>query len=471
MSNKISNQEVERRVQQDGNFFEDIVRMMLNMTPASYSRFDQSYRGGTQGNPVERTITLIGNAWRSYELSSPYEITTNTRLRFQATIVEEGKAHALCVGFSDHADTAKRCFMYGGTDFLRWAEKAPKGDLDLSYSKMVNLAFGREARQSSTQYYLLGDSNKAVDGFLDPYWKNDNTELNSITQTRSETNPWWEVELDQVTLLSEVVIHKRKDKYNDIANNISVSVYKDGDNVIVFEGSDIVDEGEVIKVNMNVEGQRVRVTLTEEGVLSLAEVIVLGSTPKSISSVYDVSLGDMLNEGIKFGAPVWNGLKVNLALDKPIAEDRSSYSVDLGQSHVMTDVIAHVSSHEVRVIIEDESGSSVYEKTVPIDQRNANGFIHVVLKPNTVGDKLLIETTTPTSSDLIVDQIQVIGNAEAVSEESQFYHAQPAVNYIILIQDVDSAEIHGKSIFEEIGIYEAEQNSMDSSKVVVSLFT
>ena len=42
---------------------------------------------------------------------------------------------------------------------------------------------------------------------------------------------------------------------------------------------------------------------------------------------------------------------------------------------------------------------------------------------------------------------------------------------IKIVTDVDSAELQDRSVFENISMYEVEPNSMDSSKVVVSLST
>eukprot|EP00558_Chaetoceros_sp_UNC1202_P004827 CAMPEP_0197244330 /NCGR_PEP_ID=MMETSP1429-20130617/9488_1 /TAXON_ID=49237 /ORGANISM="Chaetoceros sp., Strain UNC1202" /LENGTH=137 /DNA_ID=CAMNT_0042704675 /DNA_START=255 /DNA_END=665 /DNA_ORIENTATION=+ len=137
---------------------------MITLDPVPYSAFAELYPGGTQGNPYEMKITLFRNAWRAYKLPSPYKITSKTRISFKASITDEVNGHALCVAFDDHADTSRRCLMIGGHDFGSWTQYGPKGDVDLAYSKMVNIALGRPVRQSSTKYHSLGDAAKAVDG-------------------------------------------------------------------------------------------------------------------------------------------------------------------------------------------------------------------------------------------------------------------------------------------------------------------
>lgn len=74
----------------------------------------------------------------------------------------------------------------------------------------VNIALGKPARQSSN--YMnngIADASKAVDGNTDSYFKFDNS--NSITHTKDELSPWWEVDLGEVVNIDKIVIWNRLD--------------------------------------------------------------------------------------------------------------------------------------------------------------------------------------------------------------------------------------------------------------------
>ena len=159
----------------------DISATISKNVPKSYGPYDATYRGGVQVSPQNTAITLINNAWKTFPLSTPYNITRSTKIRFQVSIPLMTKGHALCVDSDNVADTSRRCFLVAGSDFGTWMPNAPRGDLDFAYSKMVNLALGRPATQSSTHHFVAGDASKATDGFLDPYWKVNDFELNSIS--------------------------------------------------------------------------------------------------------------------------------------------------------------------------------------------------------------------------------------------------------------------------------------------------
>lgn len=74
---------------------------------------------------------------------------------------------------------------------------------------ITNLATGQPTRQSSDAYPPYGDSGKAVDGNTDATFKFD--AKNSITHTKDEKSPWWEVDLGEVYDISHIVIWNRLD--------------------------------------------------------------------------------------------------------------------------------------------------------------------------------------------------------------------------------------------------------------------
>jgi hypothetical protein len=73
------------------------------------------------------------------------------------------------------------------------------------FSSGANSARGGKARQSSTDFD--GDAPRAIDGNTD----GDYFRSNSVTHTRIESNPWWEVQLAEARPIDRVVVWNRTD--------------------------------------------------------------------------------------------------------------------------------------------------------------------------------------------------------------------------------------------------------------------
>jgi hypothetical protein len=70
----------------------------------------------------------------------------------------------------------------------------------------VNLAYGKQATQSSDFSSTLGRARNAVDGNTDGNWYN-----NSTTSTRSEQGAWWQVDLGSKKIINQIIIYNRTD--------------------------------------------------------------------------------------------------------------------------------------------------------------------------------------------------------------------------------------------------------------------
>ena len=85
--------------------------------------YDQDFDGGVVVGP-SRTITMFGNAWKAYELETPFNVTVNSKLQFDFWMISEAEGHAICVDNDINEDTFGgeriRCFMLGGTQFDDW---------------------------------------------------------------------------------------------------------------------------------------------------------------------------------------------------------------------------------------------------------------------------------------------------------------------------------------------------------------
>ncbi|MAG55430.1 MAG: hypothetical protein CMJ83_03985 [Planctomycetes bacterium] len=91
-----------------------------------------------------------------------------------------------------------------------------------------NVARGRPARQSSTDY--AGPAKYAVDGNTSGVY-----EQKSVTHTRTERDPWWEVDLGDLHSITDVTLWNRTD--GDLETRLERCVVKvlDGERNVVFQ--------------------------------------------------------------------------------------------------------------------------------------------------------------------------------------------------------------------------------------------
>ena len=149
--------------------------------------------------------------------------------------------------------------------------------------ELVNLAKNKPTQQKSKAYG--GKSKKAVDGNKDGDYKN-----GSVTHTKFEIQPWWEVDLEQVAEIDNVVLWNRSDcckhRLNYFFVIVSEEPIKSGHlydalkqpGVEYFYHEGFVEESIVIPIQK--QGRYVRVQLAGFGFLSLAEVEVNACSEK-----------------------------------------------------------------------------------------------------------------------------------------------------------------------------------------------
>lgn len=173
-----------------------------NVNDGSY---DQDYLGGHLVDRYDSNhIILYGNAWKAFELVTPYKVTKNTRIAFDFTVFKEAQGHAICLDNDRNEDTFGgtyiRCLMLGGKQFSKWDH--------VKKLNLVDLRTG-EARQSST--LQGGDASKAVDGNIKQAWSSV-PELNSVSCTPPGIQSWWEFEFKNNDMgnefeISEIIIY------------------------------------------------------------------------------------------------------------------------------------------------------------------------------------------------------------------------------------------------------------------------
>ena len=141
---------------------------------------------------------------------------------------------------------------------------------------MTNLALGRSASQSSTDFGA--GASRAVDGNT-----NGNSSSGSVTHTITQTQPWWKVDLGASYNINNIVLWNRTDCCAHLLSNYTVYVSDSdisGNNPTANGASSYVrgpapNPSETIPVNRS--GRYVMVRLNGTNPLSLAEVQVFGT--------------------------------------------------------------------------------------------------------------------------------------------------------------------------------------------------
>ena len=147
----------------------------------------------------------------------------------------------------------------------------------------VEVAKGKMARQSSTKYAPNGAASFAVDGNKNGNWSWNN---NSITHTKDEKDPWWEVDLGSVYDVSKIEIWNRRDCCWDRLQNFYLMVSENPisgnsttqDQFVGGAHSFTSGDHPSMILEGNKRGRYVRIFLKGDGKpLSLTEVEVYGS--------------------------------------------------------------------------------------------------------------------------------------------------------------------------------------------------
>jgi len=150
------------------------------------------------------------------------------------------------------------------------------GIFDLKITFLRNLAFAMPTQQSST--YSNGYAWKANDGsthgiFLDT----------SVTHTSENSNygAWWQVDLGNTKRIQQIRIFNRTDCCKERLTHYQVSIIDNSDSEITTYQrrlNNYPNPKQVIDFGIqNVTGRYVKIQLTSNNILSLAEVQVLGS--------------------------------------------------------------------------------------------------------------------------------------------------------------------------------------------------
>ncbi|REL26361.1 DUF1929 domain-containing protein [Thalassotalea euphylliae] len=174
---------------------------------------------------------------------------------------------------------------YGQDDSVSFTAANYNIDIYQELQSANNLALGASVSQSSTSYG--GIASRANDGNTNGVYAN-----NSVTHTASEATPWWQVDLGNNNTVKAINLYNRTD--NCCTSRLSnVYVFVSETDLTGRSFSDIIADNSVwrhhiagqaankTQISINADGRYVRIQLAGTGILSLAEVEVLGSAPSA----------------------------------------------------------------------------------------------------------------------------------------------------------------------------------------------
>ena len=139
-----------------------------------------------------------------------------------------------------------------------------------------NIAWKKQARQSSTEFG--GDASRALDGNT-----NSSYSQQSITHTKFENQPWWEVDLGRTEQVGLVRLHNRGDgELSKRLSDFDVILYDEKGTEVARQYVSRL-EGSSLDLQLNGKlGRRVRIQLRQKNqALSLAEVEVFRFVAKN----------------------------------------------------------------------------------------------------------------------------------------------------------------------------------------------
>ncbi|AYQ56862.1 hypothetical protein MS2017_1162 [Bathymodiolus thermophilus thioautotrophic gill symbiont] len=169
------------------------------------------------------------------------------------------------------------------------------------YANNVNLAFGKFATQSSTYpHYTDPLASKAVDGNTSGYFWDAST-----THTKKQQGAWWQVDLEEIQTIGQIIIYNRTDCCKGRLNNYKVIVSTEENfNAITYEQKFRSIPNPKIVIDLGVNGKQgrfVKIQLLGNNYLSLAEVQIIATEnscniKKKIRSFSEIDVSSMFND-------------------------------------------------------------------------------------------------------------------------------------------------------------------------------
>ena len=159
-----------------------------------------------------------------------------------------------------------------------------KASQQVEFRIETDVALGKPASQSTTAF-TNSPASLAVDGNTDGIFAK-----GSVTHTGEESNPWWQVDLEDTATISAINIWNRmdccQDRLADYWVFVSDTPFAPGDTPAALQSRpatwsshQTIAPNPAASVPVNAKGRYVRVQLGARAMMSLAEVQVLGAAP------------------------------------------------------------------------------------------------------------------------------------------------------------------------------------------------
>jgi len=172
-----------------------------------------------------------------------------------------------------------------------------------AFAQTVNLSQGKFASQSSTSHN--GSASRAVDGNTDGNYRSSST-----THTATQAQPWWQVDLGNISRITHINLYNRTDdccrfRLSEFYVLISDTPFASDSlgsslsnpNVDSFYYSPTA--GDPTSIDINGNGRYVRVQLAGNNPLSLAEVEVFGTDDSIINDENYADIPDFSYAGYR----------------------------------------------------------------------------------------------------------------------------------------------------------------------------
>ena len=255
--------------------------------------------GGINIHPTN-VIRLYGDASNTYSLSKSITVSKFTKVQLTLHQEESVRGVGFCFyefysgGISGATDFYCVVLRGGSITNLSSFALEPRVNKDTEndlFGEPINLALNMRSRQSST--FGPGGAGSAIDGNTKANFDYDAWELNSVTHSQKEINPWWEVVLDKSHRIREVQVYRRIEDYEGDLTRLSITLFDSKDIEVERKELDIALAGDSFVVKFDGSpGTTLRVMLLGdyERILCLAEVKVFG-----FSYNFNLRIGKLFN--------------------------------------------------------------------------------------------------------------------------------------------------------------------------------
>lgn len=156
------------------------------------------------------------------------------------------------------------------------------GMVGVANSSPINVATSGTASQSSTGTWgSTGYASNAIDGDLTSSWNWESDVDNSISHTEKESQAWWQVQLDKVYDIEQLVLWNRGDNVQNRLNNFDIFILNSNANETEWSslGNSTFFPSLAVDYNPAVAGDIVKIQLQGTNYLHLAEVQVFTAAP------------------------------------------------------------------------------------------------------------------------------------------------------------------------------------------------